>query len=330
VEIFVLFPVPCVQIHNTFAAVAKPTAVALGNFDGVHCGHQRAIELLLNHAAALHSTVVTFDPHPQQFFSGQTRQLLTTVTEKAGCLASLGVEQLVLLTFDQDLVRLTPAEFVARILHQELSAQQIVVGADFRFGYQRAGDATMLATLAAEHGMKTHILELAFDRDQRIGSSRVRAALLDGELREVDRLLGRSYSIAGLVVPGQQLGRTLGFPTANIDYPPIKFLPRLGVYCVRVDTAQERQLPGVMNIGKRPTVNGQSTSVEVHLLNWTGDLYGQQLTIYLDQFLRPEQKFAGLPELTSQIQTDCIAAQEFYHHSYGNRDNYGNFDNIKN
>jgi riboflavin kinase / FMN adenylyltransferase len=153
---------------------------------------------------------------------------------------------------------------------------------------------------------------LEFDRDKRIGSSRVRAALLDGELREVDRLLGRSYSISGLVVPGQQLGRTLGFPTANIDYPPIKFLPRLGVYCVRVDTEQEQQLQAVMNIGKRPTVNGQSTSVEVHLLNWSGDLYGQQLTIYLDQFLRPEQKFAGLPELTSQIQADCLAAQEFY------------------
>jgi riboflavin kinase / FMN adenylyltransferase len=207
---------------------------------------------------------------------------------------------------------LTPTEFVTKILHRELAAQQIVIGADFRFGYQRSGDADLLQKLAAAYGIETHILALKFDREQRIGSSRVRAALLAGDLLEVDQLLGRSYSISGLVVPGQQLGRTLGFPTANIEYPPIKFLPRLGVYCVRVDTEQQKQLSAVMNIGKRPTVNGQSTSVEVHVLNWSGDLYGQQLTIYLDKFLRPEQKFAGLPELTQQIQADCVAAQDFY------------------
>jgi riboflavin kinase / FMN adenylyltransferase len=302
-----------VQIHSTFAAITKPTAIAIGNFDGIHRGHQRAIELLLDHSgSALHPTVVTFDPHPQQFFSGQPRQLLTTVAEKASCLEFLGAKQLVLLAFNDYLVHLNPAEFVTKILHQELAARQIVVGADFRFGYQRAGDATMLTKLAAEYGIETHIVELEFDQDKRIGSSRVRAALLAGDLPEVDRLLGRSYSIKGVVVPGQQLGRTLGFPTANIDYPPIKFLPRLGVYCARVDTEQKQQLPAVMNIGKRPTVNGQSTSVEVHVLNWSGDLYGQSLTIHLDQFLRPEQKFAGLPELTNQIKADCIAAQQFY------------------
>jgi riboflavin kinase / FMN adenylyltransferase len=301
-----------VQIHSTFAAITKPTAIALGNFDGVHSGHQRAIELLLANAGANCPTVVTFDPHPQQFFSGQPRQLLTTLPEKALCLEALGIQQLVLLPFDEHLVHLTPTEFVSKILHQQLGVVQIVIGADFRFGYQRVGDAVMLKNLAAEYGIETHIVELEFDRDQRIGSSRVRAALLDGDLREVDRLLKRSYSISGLVVPGQQLGRTLGFPTANIDYPPIKFLPRLGVYCVRIDTEQEQRLQAVMNIGKRPTVNGQSTSMEVHILNWSGDLYGQSLTIYLDQFLRPEQKFAGLPELTKQIQADCSAAQEFY------------------
>jgi riboflavin kinase / FMN adenylyltransferase len=114
------------------------------------------------------------------------------------------------------------------------------------------------------------------------------------------------------VMPGQQLGRTLGFPTANIDYPPEKFLPQLGVYCARVDTEEQQQLPAVMNIGKRPTVDGQKITVEVHLLDWSGDIYGQQVTIFLDQFLRSEQKFAGLPELTAQIQADCQAAHSFY------------------
>jgi riboflavin kinase / FMN adenylyltransferase len=301
-----------VQIHSTFAAITKPTAIALGNFDGVHYGHQRAIELLLKHRADNIPTVVTFDPHPQQFFSGQPRQLLTTVAEKAQVLESLGIHQLVLLPFNEELVHLSPIDFVKKILHENLETRQIVIGADFRFGYQRAGDAQMLKELAADYGITTHILELEFDRQQRIGSSRIRAALLAGDLPETNRLLGHSYSISGLVVPGQQLGRTLGFPTANIDYPAIKFLPRLGVYCVRVDTEQHQQLTAVMNIGKRPTVNGQSTSVEIHILNWAGDLYGQQLTIYLDKFLRPEQKFAGLPELTAQIQADCQTATDFY------------------
>jgi riboflavin kinase / FMN adenylyltransferase len=301
-----------VQIHSTLATVSKPTAIALGNFDGVHCGHQQVIQIVLQAAQGLIPTIVSFHPHPQEFFSGQPRQLLTTVAEKAQFLAELGIEQLVLLNFNQELVNLTPVEFVEKILHQQLAARHITIGADFHFGYQRQGDAQILKSLAADYDIETNILELAIDQNARIGSSRIRSALLNSDLKEVSRLLGRSYSLSGRVVPGQQLGRTLGFPTANIDYPPEKFLPRLGVYCVRVTTAQHHQLPAVMNIGKRPTVNGQKTTVEVHLLNWSGDIYGQQITIYFDRFLRSEQKFAGLDELTTQIQADCEAAQSFY------------------
>jgi riboflavin kinase / FMN adenylyltransferase len=301
-----------VQIHSTLATVSKPTAIALGNFDGVHCGHQQVIQLVLLAAQGLIPTIVSFHPHPQEFFSGQPRQLLTTVAEKAQFLSGLGIQQLVLLNFNQELVNLTPVEFVEKILHQQLAARHITIGADFHFGYQRQGNAQILKSLAADFDIETNILELAIDQNTRIGSSRIRSALLNSDLKEASRLLGRSYSLSGRVVPGQQLGRTLGFPTANIDYPPEKFLPRLGVYCVRVNTAQHHQMPAVMNMGKRPTVNGQKTTVEVHLLNWSGDIYGQQITIYFDRFLRAEQKFAGLDELTTQIQADCEAAQSFY------------------
>jgi riboflavin kinase / FMN adenylyltransferase len=301
-----------VQIHSTLATVAKPTAIALGNFDGVHSGHQQVIKLVLQAARGLVPTIVSFHPHPHEFFSGQTRQFLTTVPEKAHFLAELGIEQLVLLNFNQVLANLTPAEFVVKILHQQLAARHITIGTDFHFGYQRQGNAQLLQKLAADYGMVTNIVELAIDQNTRIGSSRIRSALLNSDLKEASRLLGRSYSLSGRVMPGQQLGRTLGFPTANIDYPPEKFLPQLGVYCARVDTEEQQQLPAVMNIGKRPTVDGQKITVEVHLLDWAGDIYGQQVTIFLDRFLRSEQKFAGLPELTAQIQADCKAAHSFY------------------
>ncbi len=300
------------QIHLTLATVSKPTTIALGNFDGVHCGHQQVIQLVLQASSGLIPTIVSFHPHPQEFFSGQPRQFLTTVAEKAQFLGELGIEQLVLLNFNQALANLTPPEFVEKILHQQLAARRITIGADFHFGYQRQGNAQLLQRLAAKYDIETNIVELAIDQNSRIGSSRIRSALLNRDLAEASRLLGRSYSLSGRVVAGQQLGRTLGFPTANIDYPPEKFLPHLGVYCVRVNTEQHQQLPAVMNIGKRPTVNGQNTTVEVHLLNWSGDIYDQQITIYLDQFLRSEQKFAGLNELTAQIQADCEAAQSFY------------------
>ncbi len=260
----------------------------------------------------IYKTVVTFDPHPQQYFTEQQRQLLTTYQERAAILSRLGVQQIILLPFDRELVKLSPLEFVEQILIQQLQAKFISVGEDFRFGNQRAGSAVDLVALTANIGIPTRIAPLEMDGDSRISSSRIRAALLAADLTLTQELLGRYYSIVGTVVSGQQIGRSIGFPTANLQYPPEKFLPRQGVYCVRVDTAEATQLPGVMNIGKRPTVNGLNTTVEVHLLDWDGDLYGQQLTIYLHHFLRSEQKFADLTALTNQIQADCEAASIFF------------------
>jgi riboflavin kinase/FMN adenylyltransferase len=347
-----------------------PTAVALGKFDGVHRGHQRVIQPILEDIGTrrhedtsedtgtrghgevedfsasptlrvpassetssskdrIFSTVVTFDPHPQEFFTGQPRSLLTPLDEKVHQLRSLGVQQLVLLPFDKELCALTPEEFVEKILVQQLQAVQISVGQDFRFGSGRTGTARDLQIIAAKYNIPVTIasLETCAESQEnntqvyqqtRISSSLIREILASGDIERANQLLGRPYTLIGTVIKGQQVGRTIGFPTANLELPKDKFLPHHGVYAVRVFTVSEtlditgNGYFGVMNIGNRPTVNGIHLSVEVHLFDWFGDLYGKKLAVHLEKFLRPEQKFPNLEALKTQIQLDCNAARAFF------------------
>lgn len=339
------------RVAFSSVGLLTPTAVALGKFDGVHLGHQRVIQPVLHAGGHLsvassphskenqltnqeytYSTVVTFDPHPQEFFTGQPRTLLTPLDEKVQQLRSLGVEQLVLLPFDKELSALTPEEFVEKILVQQLRCQRISIGQDFCFGEKRSGTAQDLQLLAAKHNIPVTIVPLQTytgdsstqtscvsttpTQDARISTSLIRQNLEQGDIENANLLLGRPYALLGDVVQGQQLGRTIGFPTANLQLPKEKFLPRQGVYAVRVftlnettDTAPSENL-GVMNIGNRPTVNGTYSSAEVHLFDWSGDLYGKKLVVQLVKFLRPEQKFPSLEALKTQIQLDCVVARE--------------------
>ena len=347
-------------ITSSLKAAKTPVNIALGNFDGVHLGHQRvmaeivpslkmAASPLLSRLsiAALHqgviasgyshlsghepvvatdlpveprcdstdpenyATVVTFLPHPQEYFSGISRPLLTPIDEKIWQLAQLGIGQLVLLPFNHVLADLSPEAFVKQILIEGLQVQRISVGNDFRFGKGRGGDAEALQAIAATCGVPVTRVPLLYEKGDRISSSRIRTALQTGELAEATHLLGRPYILTGRVVKGQQLGRTLGFPTANLQLPADKYLPGHGVYSVRVYGAAAEPLRGVMNIGDRPTVNqvnGQQLSVEVHILDWAGDLYGRLLTVSLEGFVRPEQKFDSLAQLKAQIAMDCQVA----------------------
>ena len=282
--------------------------------------------------------MVTFDPHPQEFFTGQPKKLLTPLAEKVELLAAMGVEQLVLLPFDRELADLTADEFVEKILVRQLQASRISVGMDFRFGRGRAGTAVDLQSIASSYGIDVTLVPLHnCGEGDRISSSAIREALASGDLRKAHQLLGRPYSLVGTVVGGQRLGRTIGFPTANIELPPEKFLPRFGVYAVEVlvknevGTIKDRSysyewdnpkspissqasdlsiLNGVMNVGCRPTVDGQQPTIEIHLLDWSGDLYGQTLSASLVEYLRPEQKFASLDALKTQIQADCDVARK--------------------
>ncbi len=296
----------------TLSQVLTPTAIALGNFDGLHRGHRAVIEPIVDEPDAW-ATVVTFRPHPVEYFSGQPRALLTPLAEKQEILASWGVRQLVLLTFDRELAQLTPKEFVTEILAHRLHARRVSVGFDFCFGRERQGNATLLQQLGQALGIRVTIVPPCTLDGERISSSQVRALLLAGEPERAARLLGRPYQLIGEVVRGQSLGRQLGFPTANLQLPARKFLPRHGVYCVEVRGEFWSQAqPGVMNLGYRPTLDGQTLTAEVHLLQWRGDLYGQTLQVALRHFLRPEQKFTSVSALQAQIQRDCQAAREYF------------------
>ncbi len=293
-----------------------PTAIALGNFDGIHQGHQIVLQPIIDGQSQkdghLCPSVVSFTPHPREFFTGGQVQLLTPVAEKAELLASMGIEQLILLSFDRNLASLSPQQFVEQIIVQQLQAKQISVGSDFRFGYQRKGTGKDLRNIAANFDITVHLNSLHkyqnADGDAvRVSSSLIRQALLNGEITTANDLLGRPYSLMGQVVSGQQLGRTIGFPTANIRPPAEKFLPRFGVYAVDV-FVEQTTVKGVMNIGCRPTVAGKAPTIEAHLLNWSGNLYGKTLKVNLLNFLRPEQKFDSVGELKQQITKDCQAA----------------------
>ncbi len=290
-----------------------PTAIALGNFDGVHLGHQQVLKQLVNvprNRGEAYPTVVSFNPHPREFFSGQHQPLLTPPTEKIEALEKLGISQLVLLPFTQSLAKLSPRDFVQTVLVQQLQAQIISVGVDFRFGYQRQGTVQDLMAIASPLGIEVLTTDLKTDHQQRISSSLIRQALAEGNMAKAQEWLGRPYCLIGKVILGQQLGHQLGFPTANLELPEDKLLPRLGVYAVQVKMAdQETLLSGVMNIGKRPTVAGQTIVAEVHLFNYQNNLYGQTLQVNLLAFIRPEQKFSQLEQLTQQITQDCQQAQ---------------------
>jgi riboflavin kinase/FMN adenylyltransferase len=305
--------------------ISRPTAIALGNFDGVHVGHRCVITPILpmslrDHDHNLTSTVVSFSPHPQEFFSQKSRSLLTPFDEKVALLKSLGVEQLVLLPFDADLAKLTAAEFIQKILIDSLQVELISVGFDFHFGQKRQGNITDLQHIWGDRLTVIPEQTMSFgDLDQppvRISSSNIRTSLAQGEIDLANSLLGRPYRFVGRVGQGKQIGRTIGFPTANLELPTQKCLPRDGVYAVQAtinnpDLVSQPQILGVMNIGLRPTVNGDLRSVEVHLFDWQGDLYEQELNVNLIRFIRPEKKFDSLDALKSQIQADCQTARNY-------------------
>ena len=301
-----------------------PTIIALGNFDGVHRGHRQVIDSILAPFDGVtrqgDKVVVSFTPHPQEFFTGVHRPLLTPLAEKRTYLRSIGIDDLRLLPFNAHMARLTPREFVESVLVEQLNAQSISVGQNFRFGHRRAGTTEDLQAIAAEHNVPVYIAPLYRCGGDRISSSAIRQALAEGDVSTANRLLGRPYALIGAVVQGQQLGRTIGFPTANLELPDDKFLPQHGVYAVNVfihpntlsgapASSVSEPLAGVMNIGTRPTVDGLKQTTEVHLLDWHGDLYGKTMTVELQSFLRPEQKFESLNALKVQIGQDCEQAR---------------------
>jgi riboflavin kinase / FMN adenylyltransferase len=291
------------HVYASVNESSKSCAVALGNFDGVHLGHCAVIEAVIGRSGV--PTVLTFDPHPREFFSKETGFLLTPGTEKLELIAESGIAQVIVVPFGPELAATEARDFMIQFLSQGLQAQFISVGWNFRFGKGRLGTTEMLQAFAREKGFDIEILAERRLSEERVSSSAIRVALGEGNLPLAHQLLGRSYSLSGEVISGDQRGRQLGFPTANLRIDPRKFLPVNGVYIVKVS---EPDAWGLMNIGLRPTFDGHERRVEVHLLDFEGDLYGKWLRVSLQTFLRPERKFAAFEELITQIQQDKTEA----------------------
>jgi riboflavin kinase/FMN adenylyltransferase len=290
------------------AAQDGPLHLALGVFDGVHVGHRaviaRAVEAARKEGGK--AFVVTFDPHPIRVIAPEKApaSLLATLDEKAAVLKALGVEGLLVIHFDMTFAKMDAEEFVRKLLTADV--RTIAVGEDWRFGSKRSGDVAMLRRMGGELGFQLEAVPPVMWDGERISSTRIRQAIRDGNFDAVEEMLGRPYELSGTVIEGRKLGRGLGFPTANLRLGE-RQTPRDGVWSVKVDGERK----GVANLGTRPTVDGGERLLEVHLFDFSGDLYGKELRVRFGKFLRQERKFGSVEELREQILRDAEEARRF-------------------
>jgi riboflavin kinase / FMN adenylyltransferase len=290
----------------------RKVCVAIGMFDGVHLGHQQVIRQTIADARQHESLalVITFDAHPNRIVAPQrVPPLIYSLPQKLRSIESLGGDALLLIHFDQPFSEQTGEAFIRRLARQLGRIQSLCVGSTFTFGHQRTGNVALLRTLGAELKFTVHGLAAISLDGTAVSSTRIRKAIREGELDSASQMLGRAYSLAGQVVRGDQLGRQLGFPTANLDVSGL-MLPPNGVYVVHVTVRGETQR-GVLNIGNRPTLQDSAPQlrVEVHLLDFSADLYGEELEVTFVEKLRAEQKFASTAALADQIARDITEAR---------------------
>lgn len=296
------------------AAGDRGAAVAMGNFDGVHRGHQRVIAMAGEAAKRLKAPlgVITFDPHPRVYFRPKEPAFrLMKPDQQARALEALGVNILYVLPLDDELANMTDREFATRVLHEGLGARHVAVGFDNSFGKGRTGTPETMRQYGDELGFGVSVAQAVSDPDgEKVSSSMVRAALRDGRPDVAARILGRPFAIEGVVARGRQLGRKLGYPTANVglaDY----VIPKFGVYATRTRLPDGRKVPGVANIGVNPTLDGfTEPRLEVWLFDFDEDLYDQVVETELVAFLRPEAKFDSLQAMTAQVLRDAARARE--------------------
>lgn len=285
--------------------------LAIGNFDGMHLGHEAIVERLAARGREhrLPTAVLTFEPNPREYFDpANAPARLMRLRDKAARLAELGVDRLILLKFDDRLRSWDGTSFVERVLVEGLGARHVVIGSAFRFGKGRTGTVGLLRELGASHGFGVDEVGAVEVAGERVSSTRIRAALAAGDLDQARLLLGRDYRMTGRVMEGRKLGRTLGYATANLRLHR-KVTPVSGVFAVRVEGAADGSWPGVASVGTRPTLGGGEVLLEVHLFDWQGDLYGRYLGVDFVSKLREESKFENLDALVAQMHDDARAAR---------------------
>jgi riboflavin kinase/FMN adenylyltransferase len=291
--------------------------ITIGAYDGVHRGHQAVIAQVRNEAARLgcRSIVVTFDRHPASVVRPESApKLLTDVDQKMTALAATGVDATFVVRFDAEAATEDPAAFVRRVLVDTLRAQLIVVGEDFHFGHKRRGNVALLRELGQQHDFEVVPVQLIARPDgvaEPVSSTSIRRALAGGQVEVAANLLGRPFSVSGVVVHGDKRGRTIGFPTANIEVPNAMCLPADGVYSGIVQRADGSTFVCAINLGRRPTFfeHADHSLLEAHLLDFDGDLYGERVSVTFEHFLRSERKFEGLESIKTQLQLDVAAAR---------------------
>jgi riboflavin kinase/FMN adenylyltransferase len=297
----------------------KATVATVGTFDGIHRGHQAVLDDVVRRArgSGLASLLVTFDPHPLEVVNPSAApRLLTLPDEKRALAAALGVERIELLAFTPELARLGPEEFVRDVLRARFAMQTLVLGYDHGFGRGRAGDVELVRRLASQDGFAMEVVPAVTDGGQPISSSLIRTAVAHGDLGSAERGLGRRYSVRAAVERGAGRGRTIGVPTINLSLPdPRKLLPPDGVYAAWIEiqgqraTGNVQRYGGMMNQGPRPTFGVEARGLEVHLFDFSGDLYGQVVTVEWVRRLRDVQTFPSRQALVDQIERDAVAAR---------------------
>ncbi len=286
-------------------------SVALGNFDGVHLGHQKILSKTVEtaHRKGRDAVVYTFDPHPRVVLQKVPEiPRITTAEERAHILEHLGIDVLILAEFTREFAAQTPEAFVGNILVEELGTRNVYIGENYRFGRDRSGTPETLKKMAVEAGFIVHVVPPVRIGDTMVSSSKIREYLMAGEIRGATQLLGREFTVGGRVIHGHHRGKGLGYPTANI-IPEPKLHPPEGVYAVYCMWG-DNIYPGVMNIGRNPTFKDRRLSYEVHILDFDRDIYGETIRVYLVDRLRPEMTFANVEELKAQIGKDCLKSRE--------------------
>jgi len=289
----------------------KGSAVTLGNFDGVHLGHRELFRCLVRASRQLncHSVVYTFNPHPLKFLAPEKAPLLlNTPAEKQRLIAASHIDYLIDTPFTADFAKMSPEQFVTDILIAKLQIKFLVVGYDYAFGKGRHGNTEFLKQCGQDYGFAVEVMQPVGGDGFPYSSTRIRTMVAAGDVSELVRLLGRQYNLEGKVVAGDQRGRQLGFPTANLETEK-ELLPAAGVYAVKVRHGSQ-EYGGVVNLGTRPTFGGSASTIEVHLLDFTGQLYGQDLRIYFVERLRGEEKFSSVEELINAISEDVLRTRK--------------------
>jgi riboflavin kinase/FMN adenylyltransferase len=292
----------------------KQSIVTIGTFDGVHIGHQKILNLITKSAQELNceSLVLTFFPHPRMVLQKDTEmKQLNSVNEKVELLAKLGIDNLVIHPFDKDFSRLTAEEFVKEVLVDIFRVKKIIIGYDHRFGRNRTATIEDLNSFGKKYGFEVEQISAEQINEVAVSSTKIRNALLEGNAEIAASYLGYDYSITGIVSKGKQLGRTIGFPTANIKIEDEnKLIPSIGVYIAK-SYIKGNPIYGMMNIGTRPTVDGSNQSIEIHFFDFKEDIYSQEITVTFLKRMRDEQKFESIDALKAQLNIDMINAKKY-------------------